>query len=56
MFQQSSPQQQEGRCVAAGHHHASVTFKDNEPVAESTADQSNLRVHLTSLSWGECDD
>lgn len=56
MFQQSSLPQQEGRCVAAGHHHASVTFKDNEPVAESTADQSNLRVHLSSLSWGECDD
>lgn len=52
MFQQSSLRQQEGRCVAAGRHHASVTFKDNEPVAESTADRSNLRVHLSSLSGG----
>ena len=47
-----------GGCrVAAGHHHDSVTFfKDNEPVAESTADQSNLRVRLNCSFRGGSDD
>lgn len=53
MFQQSSLLQQERCRVAAGRHQATVTFKDNEPVSTvSTADQSNLRVHRSSLSEG----
>lgn len=52
--------------TAAGYYHASVTLKDNEPVAESKADQSKPQAAFelffqgagwwvgVSVGWGEC--
>lgn len=53
MFHQTGLQQRGGRggwCIAAGRHYSRVTFEDEEPLVESTADQSKLRVHHEGVS------